>query len=75
MVAPAHRVLLQGDAPVVVLPLGQDEVPGLVSDDCWPLGPGSAAVRVNVTLARHQEHGAAGQESEQIHRVHGDGEY
>ena len=51
----AHRVLLQGDVPVVVLPLGQDEVPGLVSQDGRPLGPGGAAVRVNDTLARHNK--------------------
>ena len=61
----AHRVLLQGDVPVVVLPLGQDEVPSLVSEDGRPLGPGGAAVRVNDTLARHKESGAAGQEREE----------
>ena len=75
MILAAHRVLLQGDAPVAVLPLGQDEVPSLVSDDGWPLGPGGAAVGVNVTLASHQEHRAACQESEQGHERHGDGEY
>ena len=51
--------------PVVVLPLGQDEVPGLVSEDGRPLGPGGAAVGVNDTLARHKERGAAGQEREE----------
>ena len=56
--------------PVVVLPLGQDEVPGLVSDDGRPLGPGGAVVQVNNTLASHQGQGAAGQESQEEYRRH-----
>ena len=63
MLLAAHRVLRQADVSVVVLPPGQDEVPGLVSQDGRPPGPGGAAVRVNHTLGPRQE-GAQGTHQE-----------